>query len=539
MNNCELHELLFGLLSHTLCSIEILLLMKQAGNRDYTQAILNILNPPLNEQHQGRGDRTPLNETVESSVIQALLSLRTQRNFQHVISISNDYSQTLVHLSVLYGFKTLLKHLLDWSAELGVADSNGLTALHCAYLAGDLESILLLRRGGASMYTQDKLGRLPLDFWPGGPDSASEVEAAIAAKLENGPPMTHNNTDEQVVLSAQFDALDDECYGGNDSGDGGSNSDEDDPNDLQDDHDPHTMAISTSTSYLGPSTSKETKLETMNQWPQSRRKGKNRSPRIIPDTSQPKSPTVPSTRAQDLASPPPHAVPSTFNVVAKRTRDRSSPRRHTHKKFSHHNAPAIPAASCSGWPSSPDPLSSGSARGLGNLSGTSQPDNPTVPPANPQDLASPAPHADLFHPVGISAPPASVEDPMDGQNAVIEGTNPGRGPTTGGIEIYIYGTNLPNSSTPLYARFGENVTRVVSPSELLRVPGSNLVLSRTPFSLAYYPVSCRLETVRAGFRSPFREDPPPTLLLLEKVSATLNITSTATKRKPGVFPLFA
>ena len=127
---------------------------------------------------------------------------------------------------------------------------------------------------------------------------------------------------------------------------------------------------------------------------------------------------------------------------------------------------------------------------------------------------------------------------MDGQNAVMEGTNPGRGPTTGGIEIWIYDTNLPNGSMPLYARFGENVTRVVSTSEPLRVPGFNLVPSRTPSNLAYYPVNCRLETARAGFWSPFCENPPPTLLLLEKVSANLSITSTSTKRKPAVFLLF-
>ena len=60
---------------------------------------------------------------------------------------------------------------------------------------------------------------------------------------------------------------------------------------------------------------------------------------------------------------------------------------------------------------------------------------------------------------------------MDGQNAVIKGMNPSRGPTTGGIEIWIYGSNLPNCYTPLYARFGENVARVVSTSELLRVSG--------------------------------------------------------------------
>ena len=122
---------------------------------------------------------------------------------------------------------------------------------------------------------------------------------------------------------------------------------------------------------------------------------------------------------------------------------------------------------------------------------------------------------------------------MVGQNAVIQGTSLGRGRTTGGV-----GINLPNRSTPLYARFGENVTRVVSTSELLRLPGFNMFPSRTPFNLAYYPVGCRLETVRTWFRSLFREDPPPTLLLLEKDSAKLSITGTSTKRKPGAFLLF-
>ena len=216
---------------------------------------------------------------------------------------------------------------------------------------------------------------------------------------------------------------------------------------------------------------------------------------------------------------------------------RSGPETNHHPDYSQKNQPRQ-------WPCQIcdflfRPLSSGSSGGLGNVSGTSRPNNPTVPPVSAQHLASPPPYADLFRLVGISTPPATVEDPMDGHHAVIEGTNPGRGPTTGGIEIWIYGTNLPNGFTPPYARFGENVTRVVSTSELLRVSGFNLVPSRPLFGLAYYPVSCRLKTVRAGFRSPFREDPPPTLLLLENVSAHLSITSTSTKREPGALLLFA
>lgn len=260
--------------------------MKQTGNHDYTpemQTILSILNPPKNEQTpQGGSDQTQRNENVESSVIQALLSLYTQPNFQHVVSISNDYSQTLAHLSVLYGFKSLLKHLIDWNIELEVADNNGLTALHCAYLAGDKQSILLLRRGGASTSTHDKLGRVPVDLWPGGPGSASEVEAEIAADLDYCPLVTQNDADEQAALGAQFDALEDAYYGEDDSGDSGSSSDENEP-DVEPGDDQPTAGTPTPSFSMGPSTSKETTVERMNQLLVARRSRKKRGPRIIPD----------------------------------------------------------------------------------------------------------------------------------------------------------------------------------------------------------------------------------------------------------------
>ena len=108
-------------------------------------------------------------------------------------------------------------------------------------------------------------------------------------------------------------------------------------------------------------------------------------------------------------------------------------------------------------------------------------------------------------PIRVSVPPSSVEDPIDRQNAVIEGTNPGQGPTTGGIEIWIYGTNLPNGSTPLYARLGENVTRVVSANELLGVCGLDVIPSRTSFNPAFCPVTCPRGYPLAGISPPLGE----------------------------------
>ena len=55
----------------------------------------------------------------------------------------------------------------------------------------------------------------------------------------------------------------------------------------------------------------------------------------------------------------------------------------------------------------------------------------------------------------------SDEETMDGHDAVIERTNPNRGPMTGGPEIWISGSNFPQGLTPLYAGFGDNFTRAV------------------------------------------------------------------------------
>ena len=54
---------------------------------------------------------------------------------------------------------------------------------------------------------------------------------------------------------------------------------------------------------------------------------------------------------------------------------------------------------------------------------------------------------------------ASDRETADGQEAVIEGTNPSRGPTTGGPVIWISGSNFP--AAPLYVRFGDNFAHAV------------------------------------------------------------------------------
>jgi hypothetical protein len=105
---------------------------------------------------------------IEIDLVEALRCLQVRPNFQEIVSTTNDWGQTLAHLSIFYGYPSLLSSLVDWRINLTIADGNGFTALHYAYMKGDLDGVRILRRGGASEIVMDKLGRMPLDLQPQG-----------------------------------------------------------------------------------------------------------------------------------------------------------------------------------------------------------------------------------------------------------------------------------------------------------------------------------------------------------------------------------
>jgi ankyrin repeat protein len=105
-------------------------------------------------------------EAIERVASQTLMSLSGNFGFSKLISTVNEYNQTLAHLSIVLGFHSLLRRLIEWDIDLEIADVNGLTALHFAYLKGDPRSVEVLQWGAASELVQDKLGRLPEDLGP-------------------------------------------------------------------------------------------------------------------------------------------------------------------------------------------------------------------------------------------------------------------------------------------------------------------------------------------------------------------------------------
>ena len=85
------------------------------------------------------------------------------------------------------------------------------------------------------------------------------------------------------------------------------------------------------------------------------------------------------------------------------------------------------------------------------------------PPATLVDNPDPVSPAEVPMP---SCQPAN-DEPEDGQGVVVEKVNPKQGPTTGGPEIWISGSNFPTDLRLLYVRFGNNSARavgVLSPS---------------------------------------------------------------------------
>ena len=102
---------------------------------------------------------------MEGWTLRFLASLADTPNWENTVSLVNDHHQTIAHLAVLFRYTTLLKQVAQWGIDVDVQDVNGFTALHFAYLCGDLDSVRVLKGYGADEDIQDNLGRRPLDMY--------------------------------------------------------------------------------------------------------------------------------------------------------------------------------------------------------------------------------------------------------------------------------------------------------------------------------------------------------------------------------------
>ena len=113
---------------------------------------------------------------MEKPFIEFLAAFREHPDFNDLVSISNEYGQTLAHVAVLFGYYSLLSNLLEWGINLSRADSSGYTALHFAYLRDDARSIVILHAAGAPGSVLDHMGRAPHQLAFCAEDDLSENE---------------------------------------------------------------------------------------------------------------------------------------------------------------------------------------------------------------------------------------------------------------------------------------------------------------------------------------------------------------------------
>ena len=122
----------------------------------------------------------PEDVNLEEFSIHFLRRFSIHPNWRQIISSSNDYGQTMAHISVTLGYVRLLRQLLTWEIDLNTVDSTGSTALHYAYLFKQKECAKLLIQSGADQFILDDLG-----CSPSGLDPSLEVRLYSTVDIDN------------------------------------------------------------------------------------------------------------------------------------------------------------------------------------------------------------------------------------------------------------------------------------------------------------------------------------------------------------------
>ena len=146
---------------------------------------------------------------LEGSALRFLTSLANTPSWENTVSLVNEHHQTLAHLAVLFRYTTLLRQVAEWGIDVDVQDVNGLTALHCAYLCGDLGSVGILKGYGAGEDIEDNLGRRPLDMYnpsTSDPDRGSPSSDRTSGSAQR-PTVGQEDWERVSMASSQPDIL--------------------------------------------------------------------------------------------------------------------------------------------------------------------------------------------------------------------------------------------------------------------------------------------------------------------------------------------
>lgn len=157
--------------------------------------------------HQATQPAQPTNQPftigmseMEGLAVQFLTPFANSPSWENTLSLVNEHHQTLAHLAVLFRYTTLLDKVAEWGINVDVQDVNGFTALHCAYMCGDLDSARILKSYGADEDVRDDLGRRPSDMYiPRANDP--EKSSPSSARTSSSSPIPNAGEDDWEKLS--------------------------------------------------------------------------------------------------------------------------------------------------------------------------------------------------------------------------------------------------------------------------------------------------------------------------------------------------
>ena len=115
-------------------------------------------------------------EELEDVSIRFLSAHSKATNWKQIVSLQNEFGQTMAHIAVMLGYSRLLGSLIGWGIDLDLTDLRGSTALHYASLCNESTCAVLLIRSGANSLVLDELGR---SAWDLNPPLADESTCAV------------------------------------------------------------------------------------------------------------------------------------------------------------------------------------------------------------------------------------------------------------------------------------------------------------------------------------------------------------------------
>ena len=116
----------------------------------------------------------PAEVNLEEVSIHFLRTYSVHPNWNQIVSSSNDYGQTIAHISVTLGYLRLLRQLFTWEIDLNAVDNMGLSALHYAYLFKQEGCARFLIHSRVDQSILDDLGR-----------SASDLDPSLEVRLHS------------------------------------------------------------------------------------------------------------------------------------------------------------------------------------------------------------------------------------------------------------------------------------------------------------------------------------------------------------------